>query len=63
MEGQPADHLTQEMISIQKASVGEVAKAAAKYLSPDRMTVVAVGEKAIILEQLKPFGMEIAPAP
>ena len=59
----PAEHLTEEMAAIQKASDSEVAKAAAKYLSPERMNVVAVGEKSIILEQLKPFGMDVVAAP
>ncbi len=63
VDGELATHLTEEMAAIQKASTGEVAKAAAKYLAPDRMTVVAVGEKSVILEQLKPFGMQIVPAP
>lgn len=63
VDDEPATHLTEEMAALQKASVPEVAQAAAKYLAPDRMTVVAVGEKAVILEQLKPFGMQILPAP
>ena len=63
IDGEPATHLTEEMAAIQKASDAEVAKAAAKYLAPDRMTVVAVGEKSVILDQLKPFGMQILPAP
>ena len=63
VDGEPATHLTEEMAAIQKTTTPEVAKAAAKYLAPDRMTVVAVGEKSVILEQLKPFGMKIVPAP
>lgn len=61
--GEPSNHLTEEMTSIQKAGLSEVSKAAKQYLAPDRMTVVAVGEKTVILDQLKPFGMEIVPAP
>ena len=63
VDGQPSNHLNEEMTDIKKATAPEVAQIAAKYFSPDRMTIVAVGEKAVILEQLKPFGMEIVPAP
>ena len=59
----PADHLTEEMTTIQKADVSAVGKAAAKYLAPDRMSVVAVGEKSVMQEQFKPFGLEMVPAP
>ncbi len=63
VDGEPANHLTEEMATIQKAGLSEVSKAAARYLAPERMTVIAVGEKSVILEQLKPFGMQILPAP
>jgi len=63
IDGQPANHLDEEMADVQKASAADAAQAAAKYFNPDHMTVIAVGEKAVILDQLKPFGMAIAPAP
>ncbi len=63
VSGEPANHLDEEMAGIQKAGLSEVSKAARRYLAPDRMTVVAVGEKSVILDQLKQFGMEIVPAP
>lgn len=63
IDGQPPNHLNAEMAGIQSTTAGEAAKSAAKYLSPDRMTIIAVGEKQVILDQLKPFGMEIVPAP
>lgn len=63
IEGVPAEHLTEEMATIEKATDAPVTQAAAKYLAPERMNVVAVGEKSVILEQLKPFGMEIVAAP
>lgn len=56
-------HLTEEMAAIQKATDTQVAQAGAKYLTPERMNVVAVGEKSIIVDQLKPFGMEVVAAP
>jgi len=63
IDGQPANHLDEEMAEIQKANATEAAQAAAKYFNPDRMTVIAVGEKSVVLDQLKPFGMEIVQAP
>lgn len=60
---QPADYLNHEMAELQATTADEAAKAAAKYFAPNRMTIVAVGEKGIIQEQLKAFGMEIVPAP
>lgn len=63
VDGEPANHLTEEMATIQEAGLTEVSKAAARFLAPERMTVIAVGEKSVILEQLKPFGMQILPAP
>jgi predicted Zn-dependent peptidase len=63
VSGVPANHLTEEMAAVQKASLSEVSQAANRYLAPGRMTVVAVGEKSVILEQLKQFGMPVLPAP
>ena len=56
-------HLTEEMDAIQKATDTQVAQAGAGYLTPERMNVIAVGEKSVILDQLKPFGMEVIAAP
>jgi zinc protease len=60
---QAPDYLNHEMTELQSTTADQAAKAAAKYFAPDRMTVVAVGEKGIVQEQLKPFGMEIVAAP
>jgi len=60
---EPATHLDVEMAGIHQSTAEEAAKAAAKFFSPDNMMIVAVGEKAVILDQLKPLGMEIVPAP
>jgi len=60
---EPATHLNDEMAKIQKATAQDAAKAAASYFNPDRMMIIAVGEKNVIQDQLKPFNMEIAAAP
>jgi predicted Zn-dependent peptidase len=63
IEDVPPQHLTEEMDAIQKATDTQVAQAGAAYLTPERMNVIAVGEKSVILDQLKPFGMEVIAAP
>ena len=51
------------MATVQKATIADVQRISAKYLAADRMTVVAVGEKSVIQDQLKPLGMKIEDAP
>jgi zinc protease len=63
VDDEPATHLNEEMANIQKTTAQDAAKVAAKYFAPDRMMIVAVGEKQVIMDQLKPFNIEIAPAP
>ncbi len=63
VDGVAVDYLTEQMATTQSATDTQVAQAAAKYLKPQRMNVVAVGEKSVVLEQLKPFGMEMVAAP
>jgi predicted Zn-dependent peptidase len=63
IDGEPANHLDEQMAAIQKTTAAEAAQAAAKYFNPEHMMIVAVGEKQVILDQLKAFGMEVTPAP
>ena len=51
------------MKAVYGATAADVQQAALKYLASHRMTVVAVGEKSVIEEQLRPFGMQIVDAP
>lgn len=59
----PADFLQTEMKTVRSATAADVQRASAKYLASDRMTVVAVGEKEVIENQLQPLKMPILEAP
>ncbi len=63
VQDMPADFLTAQMKAVYGATASDVQQAALKYLASHRMTVVAVGEKSVIEEQLRPFGMQIVDAP
>lgn len=63
LQGVPAGFLETEMQTVQRATTAQVRRAAAEYLAPQRMTVVAVGEKKVIQGQLQSFGMPILDAP
>ncbi|MGC1782988.1 MAG: pitrilysin family protein [Acidobacteriaceae bacterium] len=63
IQGVPADFLETEMQTVQRATTAQVRRAAAEYLAPQRMTVVAVGEKKVIEGQLQSFGMPILDIP
>ena len=56
LHGLPADYLNgyvERIYAITPAQVQEVAK---KYLQDDKATIVVVGDRKAIEEQLKPFG-------
>jgi zinc protease len=59
----PSDFLETKMEITERATTADVQRVAATYLAPNRMTVVAVGEKTVIKDQLQPFGMPILDAP
>jgi predicted Zn-dependent peptidase len=63
LQEEPADFLDVQMATVQKATIADVQRISAKYLAADRMTVIAVGEKLVIQDQLKPLGMKIKDAP
>lgn len=54
--GMPADYLEGLRGRIQKVSMADVKRVARQYLQPDRMVIVAVGDKKIIGEQLEKTG-------
>lgn len=62
-EDMPPDTLDREITGVQKATAADIQRIAAKYMNPQRMTVIAVGERSVIEQQLKPFGIPIVPAP
>jgi zinc protease len=59
----PPEELGRESEKIQKVTVQQVDDAAKEYFPFARQTIVAVGEKNVIEQQLAPFGLAIKPAP
>ena len=61
--GLPPEELGAESARIQKVTAKDVAQVGAKYFPASRQTIVTVGEKKVIEEQLAPFGLRVEPAP
>jgi zinc protease len=63
IDGLPPDELGGESEKIQKVTLNDVDRAAAKYFPAFRQTIVAVGEEKVIGQQLAPFGLQFQPTP
>jgi predicted Zn-dependent peptidase len=61
--GLPPEELGAESARIQTVTPKDVAQVGAKYFPASRQTIVTVGEKKVIEEQLAPFGLRVEPAP
>jgi predicted Zn-dependent peptidase len=61
--GLSPQELGAESARIQKVTTKDVAQVGTKYFPASRQTIVAVGEKKVIEEQLAPFGLRVEPAP
>jgi len=61
--GLPPQELGAESARIQNVTTKDVAQVGAKYFPASRQTIVAVGEKKVIDEQLAPFGLRVEQAP
>ena len=48
---------------IMSATAAQVQQASQRYLAPDKMTVVAVGEDKVVHEQFAPFSLPVVDAP
>jgi predicted Zn-dependent peptidase len=48
---------------IMAATAGQVQQVSQRYLAPDKMTVVAVGEDKVVHEQFAPFSLPVVDAP
>jgi predicted Zn-dependent peptidase len=60
--GLPAQELGDESARIQKVTAKDVARVGTKYFPASMQTIVAVGERKVIEDQLAPFGLRIEPA-
>ena len=56
-QGLGDDYLTKYVARVNAVTPDDVKKLTAEYLKPESMTVVVVGDKAQISDQLKPFAV------
>ncbi len=56
LHGLPADYLNGYVARVYAVTPQQVQEMARKYLQDDKATIVVVGDKKVIEEQLKPFG-------
>jgi len=55
LHGLGTGYLTSYVDNVMKVTPGEVQTLAQRYIDPSRMTIVVVGDKATVEEQLRPF--------
>lgn len=56
LHGLPADYLNTYVRRIYAVTREDVQRMAAKYIQDDKATIVIVGDKKVILDQIKPYG-------
>jgi zinc protease len=56
LHGLPADYLNGYVARVYAVTPQQVQETAKKYLQDDKATIVVVGDKKVVEEQLKPFG-------
>lgn len=56
LHGLPADYLNTYVRRIYAVTREDVQRMAAKYIQDDKATIVVVGDKKLILDQVKPYG-------
>lgn len=55
----PADYLDTYRANIDRVTAEQVKRAAQKYIAPDNMAIVVVGDQAAVLEQIEPYARNI----
>lgn len=58
--GLPADYLYTYRANIEKVTAADVQRVAQKYVQPDQIAVIIVGDAAKISEQIKPYATKIS---
>lgn len=56
LHGVGDDYLTEFVRRVHAVTPADVQRIARTYLTPDEMTIVVVGDRSVIADQLKPFG-------
>lgn len=62
-QGKPSGFIDSRMAKVERVTAAEVQDAATKFLDPAQMTIVVVGDKDVLDQQLSSFGIDIASAP
>jgi predicted Zn-dependent peptidase len=61
--GLDAQFIRKDADNIMSSTAEQVQQASGRYLAPDKMTVVAVGEDKVVHEQFAPFNLPVVDAP
>ena len=56
LHGLPDDYLSSYVRRLYAVSPADVQRMAQKYIQDDKATIVVVGDKKVIEEQIKPYG-------
>ena len=56
LHGLPADYLSTYVQKVYAITPADIQRMAAKYIQDDRATIVVVGDRKVIEEQIKPYG-------
>jgi len=63
VDGLDAQFIRTDADGIMSSTVAQVQQASGRYLAPEKMTVVAVGEDKVVHDQFAPFDLPVVPAP
>lgn len=63
VDGLPPEEIARHTEKIEKSTPADVTTIAKKYFTAAQAAIVAVGEQKVVQEELKPFALEIKPAP
>ena len=56
LHGLGDDHLRGWVARVQAITSADVQRIAQEHLRPERMVIVVVGDRSVVLEQLRPYG-------
>jgi len=63
VDGLDAQFIRKDADGIMSSTSSQVQQASSRYLAPEKMIVVAVGEDKVVHDQFAPFDIPVAPAP
>ncbi len=63
VDGLDAQFIRKDADGIMSSTIAQVQQASSRYLAPEKMTVVAVGEDKVVHDQFSPFDIPVVPVP